>query len=259
MCTVTVLRAANLLRVMCNRDERRDRPNAHPPFITISAGQRVIAPQDPVGRGTWIAANSAGLVFTLLNEHRASHPRRPGRHSRGLIIPALVDATALEEVAFRVADVAPGDYGPFRLLVADDLDIAEFAVVEGEWRTDMHRLIRPLFFTSSSLGDAIVDGPRRLLFDQVFASDSMTGEEFTARQDAFHAHRWRDRPAISVHMSRPDACTVSTTTVEVTPSQVRMLYHPSHCVAGTPVGLVIDRANARNTAARRIGREYARV
>jgi hypothetical protein len=255
MCTVTVLRNGDTLRVACNRDERRERPLAHPPFITLADGVQVLTPQDPQGRGTWIAASSSGLVFALLNAHSPGAPPAQAPRSRGLVIPALVHALSLEEVAFRVADLPAEQFAPFRLVVADLLHASEFVFEEGEWRAVMHRLAHPLLFTSSSLGDVIVEGPRRLLFEQMFATRASWTP--AAQQDAFHAHRWRDRPAVSVHMSRPDACTVSTTTVEVTARQVRMLYKPAHCAAGTPVGLVIDRRDV--TAAPRTCRQYARV
>jgi hypothetical protein len=264
MCTVTVLRGGDLLRVMCNRDERRQRPGAHPPFITIAGGQRVIAPQDPVGPGTWIAANSAGVVLAILNESRAADGQplqnhRDALRSRGLVIPALVDAVSLEDVAFRMEDIAPAAFAPFRLIVADHVEVAEFTVRAGQWQARMHRTNQPLLFTSSSLGDALVDGPRRLLFEQVLSTQGLTADDSAARQDGFHAHRWRDRPAVSVHMSRPDACTVSTTTVEVTSRHVRMLYAAAHCLAGTPVGLAIDRDHAGNAAPRGTRRQHAAV
>jgi len=238
-----------MLRVACNRDERRERPQAHPPFITRAGGLRVLTPQDPQARGTWIAASSAGLVFVLLNANGGA--ARPVR-SRGLVIPAIAGAHTLEDAVTTMEEVRPDDFAPFRLLVIDRLDVAEFRASDGEWHAALHRITHPLLFTSSSLGDAIVDGPRRHLFEQMLAAPW----DLAAQQDAYHAHRWRDRPAVSVHMSRPDACTVSTTVVEVTPRQVRMIYQPAHHCEGTPVGLVIDRHDA---AAHRTCRQYAAV
>jgi hypothetical protein len=271
MCTVTVLRAGDTVRVACNRDERRVRSQAHPPFITRIGTVHVLTPQDPQGGGTWIAANSYGLVFALLNRHVSVAIGSEAVRSRGLVIPALADSATLDEAAYRINDLQPREFAPFKLLVADLLDVSEFFAQDGEWRAHMHRLSQPLLFTSSSLGDELVDGPRRLLFEQMLGtpcastslragpSTSLRAGDVKAQQDAFHAHRWRDRPAISVHMSRPDACTVSTTTVEVTARHVRMLYQPAHCDAGTPVGLVIDRQDVSDAAAPRARGQYAAV
>jgi hypothetical protein len=219
MCTVTVVRAGGRLRLACNRDERRDRVAAHPPFITRAGGLRVLTPEDPQGRGTWIAANGAGLVFALLNVNDGPASSGVPTRSRGAVIPSLADAATLHDAVLRLEGAPASCFAPFRLLVADVFQVAELVrAVRADTVeiVQLHRIDRPLLFTSSSLGDAIVEGPRRLLFEQMFEAAPEGFSEMAARQDAFHAHRWRDRPAVSVHMSRPDACTVSTAVVEIT-------------------------------------------
>jgi hypothetical protein len=239
MCTVTVVRSGDLLRVACNRDELRVRPEAHAPFITIAGGVQALMPQDPQGRGTWIGANASGLVFALLNKQGTA--REP--ISRGVVIPALLGSESPEDAVTALRAMPLEGFAPFRLLVVAPRTVIECAVEEGDLYVTSHRLLQPLLFTSSSLGDALVDGPRRLLFEQMFG----TPWDLPAQQDAYHRHRWSDRPAVSVHMSRHDACTASTTTVEVTPTQVRMTYEPAHCLPGVPVGLFIDRIRVART------------
>lgn len=255
MCTVTVVRDAAGLRVACNRDESRQRREAHPPHITRAGRLLVLTPQDPDGGGTWIAANSAGLVFALLNVHTGE--RSPGGVSRGRVIPMLVEAESLDDAVCRMVALPVGSFAPFRLVVADDEDAVAVRVVNGIRDLRVLATETPLLFTSSSLGDALVDGPRRALFEQMV--ERAAPRERSARQDAFHAHRWRDRPAVSVHMSRPDACTVSTTIVETTPREVRMVYHQRYCDPGTPVGLIIDRREVHDDASRRTRGQHAAV
>jgi hypothetical protein len=264
MCTLTVLRSGALLRVAVNRDESRQRPAAHPPFITRAGGLQVLTPQDPLGRGTWVAANSAGLVFALLNVHsEAGQPFRAAndlstaddsRPSRGLIIPGLADCGSLDEAAWRLDGIPPDTFAPCRVIAAHEDELIDVAL-DGSREVNVHRIHQPLLFTSSSLGDALVEGPRQMLFEQMLG----TPWDLPAQQDAFHAHRWRDRPAVSVHMSRPEACTVSTTVVEVTSREVRMIYQPAHSRVGTPVGLVIDLQQAGVDAAPRTRGQYAVV
>ena len=65
----------------------------------------------------------------------------------------------------------------------------------------------PLLFTSSGLGDHLVEGVRRELFEGFFAGPA---EGWRAAQDGFHRHRWEEgRGHLSVNMARPDARTVS--------------------------------------------------
>jgi hypothetical protein len=77
-------------------------------------------------------------------------------------------------------------------------------------------------FTSSSLGDAIVDRPRRELFEQVVART----DNWLWGQWRFHRHQWADRPEISVRMAREDAVTVSRTTIDVTLRGHELEYEP---------------------------------
>jgi hypothetical protein len=80
----------------------------------------------------------------------------------------------------------------------------------------------PLMFTSSGLGDHLVEPPRRELFERSF--EDLDGADVATVQDAFHRHRWPDRPELSVCTSRHDAQTVSHTVVELLPDDVRMTY-----------------------------------
>jgi hypothetical protein len=76
-------------------------------------------------------------------------------------------------------------------------------------------LDRPHVFSSSSLGDRVVEEPRRRLFEHLISGDR---DEWLAGQATFHRHRWQNRPEISVLMSREDARTVSRTRIDVLPS-----------------------------------------
>jgi hypothetical protein len=83
--------------------------------------------------------------------------------------------------------------------------------------------------------------PRLGLFDELMAADGVRPET----QDRFHRHVWRDRPEISVMMSRGEARTVSVTTVEVvgaghaTPGRVAMEYRALHGRETVGGGVVI--------------------
>ena len=255
MCTVSIVRMPGVVRVACNRDESRQRPHAHPPFITMMAGRHVLTPQDPKGGGTWIAANGAGLVFALLNTHDRAPSESAFGPSRGTIIPRVAYSETLDEVLWKLAEIPQATFAPCRLLITDGDRLLTVAICREPHHVEAHPVERTMLFTSSSLGDTLVDGPRRALFDQMMRD----ADDLEARQDAYHSHRWRDRPALSVHMSRPNACTVSTTIVEVTAREVRMTYKPAHCDVGTPIGLIIDRQHVRDDRAAWTCREHAAV
>ena len=79
--------------------------------------------------------------------------------------------------------------------------------------------MRPVMFTSSSLGDAIVETPRRQLFERLV----LAGDDWLRGQFRFHRHRWAGRLELSVDVLL-DACTVSRTTIDVTSRRIDLQY-----------------------------------
>lgn len=241
MCTVTAIPRSRLtsaswsadplmLRLVSNRDERRSRPEACPPVLHSIEGRRVVSPLDPESGGTWIAVNDCGLVFALLNSNPATpgsrlpahegHPAASSGISRGGVIPRLAGAASMSEALARLLDAGAERYRPFRLLMLDASQLVECWVDDGRLRHRRAYLQGPVMRTSSSLGDAVVEGPRRTLFRRFFRGSAHAA----AAQDAFHEHQWPGREDVSVHMARVDARTVSRTVVEVSANFATMMY-----------------------------------
>ena len=222
MCTVSVIKLSGLLRLVSNRDERRTRPTALPPAVSHAGGLRIIAPTDPASQGTWIACSEIGLAIALLNVNPPDADARVPPRSRGTIIPTLIGSRSLDEVAERARAIAHGDYAPYRLVAihagADDvLEAVPMSGVLRRWPLDAPRM-----FTSSGLGDHHVERPRRQLFEENVLPGNPA--DWRERQDRFHAHRWRDRLSVSVHMARAEAWTVSRTAIEIDDARVVMSY-----------------------------------
>jgi hypothetical protein len=187
-------------------------------------------PVDPVSDGTWIGASDAGLIAVLMNVylrgsetvvHATQPPIAAPKLSRGRIIPQVLQAGSLREAQMLAGAMDHAQFEPFRLLVVDRMQIVELVWSQG--RCDLkpaEPIRRPLFFTSSGLGDDIVAKPRRRLFDELFADNG----DWPARQDAFHRHVWPGNERASVWMTRPEAMTVSCTEVELAATGVRMTY-----------------------------------
>lgn len=213
MCTVTIIPLSDGgVRLITNRDERRERAPAFAPEVRESAdGLRSLSPLDPAGGGTWVSVTEHGVVLALLN----ANPRRPvpapgAARSRGLVIPTVQHIRRARDIGGAVAALDAGVFAPFRLVTADrdSIGLVEW---DGERLTGSGRGLAPVCFVSSGLGDhRVVD--RLALFDAWIGEHGATREA----QDAFHRHRWPDRPEVSVMMSRADARTVSITEVEVT-------------------------------------------
>jgi hypothetical protein len=233
MCTVTVVPHETGVRVMCNRDERRSRPAALPPRVHDLGGRLAVFPVDPRGGGSWVGVNDAGIVVTLLNvsgpsKRSSQEPKR----SRGLIVREVLRCGSLSHVVETVAGLDASLFEMFRL-VAMHCSTAVEAISDGV-RTEIRRPItleRPLLFTSSSLGDALVEAPRRQLFQRMVV-ERRSG--WLREQSRFHRHQWPSRPEISVRMERDDALTVSRTVVDVTRARRSLLYETPVTVDSSP-------------------------
>jgi uncharacterized protein with NRDE domain len=223
MCTVTLVPTDGGVRLACNRDEQRSRPAATPPVIRRFALRLAVLPLDPQSGGTWVAANDAGLVMAVLNVNVGAGPslRKTGIHSRGSLIPQLLANDSLRAAVEQAAALKAANYAPFRLIFADPNEWAEVHSDARQIRQSTPaELTAPLLFTSSGMGDHVVEELRRRLFEELFARPS----DPTALQNLFHWHRWPDRPHLSVNMSRDDACTVSRTIVTLDGGRVSLTY-----------------------------------
>ena len=226
MCTLSLIRSPFVepgddlsWRLVFNRDERRTRADAIPPRVHRYGAVLAVHPRDPEGRGTWIAATSAGLVFALLNETGAPSSSRDGLISRGQVIPRLAGAPTIDAVAERLRELPPKRHRPFRLIVVSETGVLE--VIEGEVRSTARHPAAPRFMRTSS---SVRPAAARLLRSELFAR--LVPTPLPAAQDRFHAHTWPSAPGASVLMSRAEAATVSITTIEAFARGFRLTYRP---------------------------------
>jgi hypothetical protein len=226
MCTLTVVPLPRgRVRVGFNRDEKPARPSS-PPARHRFGSREAVFPADHPSGGTWLAVNDAGLAMAVLNVTPPKPHTLPPARSRGVLIPAVVGcdtpADALAELE-RAIDYR--DFAPFRLVLVGRGVVAK---VRWDGREPMvtSRLLGgcPLLFTSSGLGDHLVEGVRRDLFDHLF---DVPSERWQLAQDEFHRHRWPGREHLSVNMVRPTARTVSFAVIDLDDSAATVTYHPA--------------------------------
>lgn len=230
MCTVTIVpRDDGGFRLVCNRDERRTRPEALPPRVLRLSHCTAVFPIDPWSGGTWTGVNDAGVAMAILNRkvHTDTERRTVSLHrdpfSRGVIIPALLACTSFDKALRMARAFAATGFEPFRLIVIQDTRIG---VITNDGRSlsfDVSRMFQPLLFTSSSLGDAVVEEPRLRAFAELVLKDKSA---WLRAQFRFHRSRWPQRPDLSVVMERADAATVSRTVVDVGHDVIDVDYEP---------------------------------
>jgi hypothetical protein len=211
MCTLTVVSHAGRSRLVLSRDEQRSRSRALPPALRPVGGMVAAFPVDPDGGGTWIAAGERGPVLALINVNDRRPPPAGPLASRGSVIPALLGAGDLAETIERALTLDTRSMPPFRLALFAGDELAVLLGGRGEVRVlECGSVDRPRVFSSSGLGDEVVEHPRERLWTDMLAG---AGDPFET-QSAFHRHRWPDAGHLSVDMERVDARTVSRTEVE---------------------------------------------
>jgi hypothetical protein len=230
MCTVSIIPFGDAgFRLIGNRDERRSRPIAASPAIHRSGRHDSIFPTDPLGGGTWIGVNTAGLAIATLNRYDEPALEQPvSLLSRGSLATRALGYGRLEDVIRFATSLSPQQFAPFRLVAARRTEVA---LVSSDGRAvDVERrpLSIPLMFTSSSLGDARVLAVRQELFQQLVGRRP---ERWLAGQSRFHNHRWSDCPELSVIMDRPEAATMSRSTIDVDATGVCFRYKAFGAVA----------------------------
>jgi hypothetical protein len=143
--------------------------------------------------------------------------------SRGTIIPQLLSCDTLADTRREALALTHRPFAPFRLILTQHGGLIEISYAEGELAVVDHSPLQsPQMFTSSGLGDAVVDEPRRALFQEMFRD----AKDLRAQQDEYQRHFWPERRDVSVCMLRDRARTVSHTVLEIRPAVAVMTYFP---------------------------------
>ena len=240
MCTVSWIHRGDGYLLLFNRDELRTRKPASAPRIEQRNGIEFIAPLDGDHGGSWIAVNQMGLTLCLLNRFDDSRGGVIREYtSRGLLLHELIDCSALKMVTERVDDAKCSRFRPFTLV---SLFPGQPAMLL-EWtgyrlRTKNHtESLMPI--TSSSLLEPNVVLQRKEQFQEKVFERSSVDDELLFE---FHRSHLPERGPASVCMHRPDARTVSMSTVRVTQKAIEFVYHPnSPCEPATVDRLQLER------------------
>jgi hypothetical protein len=225
---VSTVPDADGFRLLCNRDEQRERATALPPARHRLGAGVAVYPVDPVGGGTWVGVNDAGLTAALLN--RTLPGRSPtavtGLRSRGLIVPCVLACRSVQGAIEACASLDLTTFNPFRLVIVQGKVAATLSSDGRTLTTQSVDSSQPYLVTSSSLGDDLVEEPRAALFERLVLRRYRAGSARRTLdgQTRFHAHRWRARSALSVMMERPDAHTVSRTAIRVSRRGIELRY-----------------------------------
>lgn len=224
MCTVSFLPTRHGFMLAMNRDEQVARPRAQAPRRHWTGTRASLYPSEASG-GTWIGANDAGLMLALVNWYAKPQRDRALCVSRGIIIPHLLAAEDLRDVAAMFADLPLMQTNPFRLIAVS----AKERKVR-EWRWDGQALTCTRFgwtrrhWFSSGYDEALTHKKRAAIVRSP-AKSSLT----PAGLRKLHQSHLPEKGPFSVCMHRVEAKTVSYTEIVATKAGVAIRY-----AAGSP-------------------------
>lgn len=205
-----------------NRDESYKRKSSQFPQEFIRGEIRAIFPIDGDFGGTWIAANSRGRIYALMNYYEKRSPAI-NTTSRGLLVRemALGNLTEPSEYAnyqpFKLYVFARGG-SPQKFIWDGESIIKE--VLQGEW----------LIAGSSALMGEAADKTRKGLFEKQFLDNKdWLNKSFREKAEMFLKSHDPEKGALSPCMHRQDAHTVSMTVISFIGKGVDL-----HYKAGNP-------------------------
>jgi len=123
MCSVVILRRPGHdwpVLLGANRDEMSQRPWL-PPGRHWPDRPWVVAGLDQQAGGSWLGINDHGLVAGIMNRPQSLGPAA-GKRSRGELVLEALDHADAREAAAALAELDPGAYRPFNLILADNTE-----------------------------------------------------------------------------------------------------------------------------------------
>ncbi len=220
MCTLSFIAKGNGYLIGMNRDERRTRQEALAPQMTGAGTLEAVYPRED-GNGTWIASNSLGISFALLNRNSAAGVAK--LRSRGEVIPALLESSNQRVAAATMEHMDLSGILSFRLIgfFPQERTLAQ-------WNWDTHKL--ELFklpwqarhWFSSGISDELAREVRGLTCSQAWRYRNAGSEDWLRGLHASHAPA---RGSFSVCVHRPDAASVSYTEISYQSTDLSMRYH----------------------------------
>jgi len=203
-------------------------------------------PRDPVGGGSWLAANNRGLILALLNNYR--HPPRTSPDqtlSRGLLVRRLSALENIAGVRRGLADETLAFYSPFSLLAFEGCRRGpvqwewDGETLKETWGTDM--VESPV--STSSLMPRLVPAFRQYLVRR--AVKRAHRHEAASTLLALHRANQPWPAAVAIAMKRRGRATVSLTHVQATSDDIAMRYwsgHPSESSSREPWEVILTQS-----------------
>ena len=221
MCTITYIPKNKYAYLLThNRDEEVKRENGIEPHKKQIAGRKVLMPVDGRSKGTWIAVNSAGETYCIMNGAFERHkPDPPYKHSRGLIIPKAMEEKSLEDYYYSDDFEAMEPFTLFRF-GGNSLEKIVWDAKHkfyGKLNPEI-----PQLFTSATLYDEKAGSRRKEHFHDFLNNRKSVNSEDIIQ---LHEQKEKDKEYKNFFLKTGQGVqTISITQVDVNNKSIRMIY-----------------------------------
>ncbi len=217
MCSLSWHHRKDGYEVFFNRDEKKTRGRALPPFTGEHKGVRYLSPKDSDAGGTWLLANEHGVTLALLNHWGTVSKKANPALSRGnLLSQHLANQSSASSAMEHLRNISLTGYGAFTLAAFDPTTSSAGPQVV-RWNGERLASLTPEMplCSSSFLPDTVIESRRR--YFQTLPDQNP--------ETLWDWHRREDSPtAYTVRMNRPDAQTWSISRVTVNRDTVSWRY-----------------------------------
>ena len=220
MCTVSFIPVKNRFFITSNRDEKIRRKPASPPGEYQLNDIVVMCPKDTDRGGSWIAMNQFGHAAVLLNGAFQKHVSLPPyENSRGLVFTDII-ASRYPFAAFLDRQLKRVE--PFTLIILQNGHLYECRWDGSEKHTRKLPVGHSRIWSSATLYDTQMKEQREHWF-----TDFLENHPAPAQDEILHFHRFavmKEKPTGLPVNCNDQLITVSITSMEITPSNGRMMY-----------------------------------
>lgn len=216
MCTVSWTFDAGTLHILVNRDEQQQRDDALLPRQFETNGTAYLMPVDPQGGGSWFAVNQKGFTFCLLNNYQVKF-RSAGLDSRGLLIKNLASCSHWDAIDQLLQAAALERYAPFSLLVFPP----QQGPLKFTWNGEQ---VRQTLAPDSPVSSSAMLPRFTPWLRNTWAKLTLPKAPSLHQLASFHRSRLPFGKRFAVDMQRNTSATVSTSHLEIRPTQINLRY-----------------------------------
>ena len=218
MCTISFVNHNNLKILTFNRDEDSSKP-ASSPFQSITfKDKHLIAPIEPLKKGTWFVVSPSGEFAVLFNGAEKSHISKPPYlKSRGIILLELFSENSMQQSWEKIE---LNRIEPFSIIHFNNDELLKFQWNGKKKNVEQLNIEQNHIWSSSTLYAPTIQKNRELFFQNYMETTTqiLANDIFNLHQSDFLAHQ----PLGAIYEQKPNIHTKSISQLVLNSSEIKL-------------------------------------